>query len=293
MYHLIIAITLLGTPVKDSTSPFPYYIKSSAHPFKWEDVEVNVPQRYKDSVLTIFAKNCHHCFIEGFDPKPEIEAFKNSFHFVDLNGDGLADLVYEGRSDGEPNIVEFYLNRKKKFDKVFSDYERLLDLIFQNKRLTYLVIDNYGCCAETVNFERHFFVDENFQFRLVIQRAILKGMELGEDHYARPDGWFDQPVKFRILNSQYALRYTPEITNKTPDIKYLDDDTSKGNIIALYPAGNRGIAWGYKKDTTGREWWLVEMEPAVFLPYKMYYDYDDKLTHYYGWMSSRFVERLP
>lgn len=291
MFHLIISLALFGSPVKDSMPPFPYYIK--AHSFKWEEVEIKVTPRYRDSILTPLVKSCHHCFIEGFDPKPRVREFKNSFHFVDLDGDGLLDLIYEGQSDGEPNIVEMYLNKKKKFEKVFSDYERLTDLAFQNKKLVYFVIDNYGCCAEVVNFERHFLVDENFKCRLIIQRAILEGMKVGNEGFIHPDGYFDQPIKFRILNSGYALRYAPEISDSTPPEVYMAKDSTKGNILALYPAGYHGIAWGYKKDTTGREWWLVEMEPAVFLPFNVYYDYDDKLTHYYGWMSSRFVERLP
>jgi hypothetical protein len=191
-------------------------------------------------------------------------------------------------------MVKLYLNEKKAFRSVFTDYMEIIDMRFENNRLSYLVIYNYGCCAETVQFERHFAVDSLFHIRLVLQRAILQGMSVGNDNYAKPEGFFDHPIKFKVLNANYALRYAPAIVDTLPlEVDFDGRDNGKGNIIALYPASSRGVAWAYKKDNTGREWWLVEMEPAVFLPFKRFWDYDDKLTHYYGWMSSRFVEKLP
>jgi len=133
------------------------------------------------------------------------------------------------------NHVPLYHRFVEGLDPKLSDYERILDLTFQNKKLTYFAIDNYGCCAEVVSFERHFLVDADFKCKLVIQRAILEGMKIGDRKNIMPDGYFDQPIKFRILNPRYALRYAPEISDSTPP--------------------------GYKKDTTGREWWLVEMDP--------------------------------
>jgi len=53
------------------------------------------------------------------------------------------------------------------------------------------------------------------------------------------------------------------------------------------------LAWAYKTDATGRVWWLVEMEAMVYLEFSKFWDYDSNFTHYYGWMSSRFLQRKP
>ena len=294
MNIFLLSIQLL-LPVRADSVPvyFPYSIKEPASSFDWKKIELSLPQRYKDSVLSASDLQCPWCS-DAMDPALARKEFKRSFHFAELNGDGLPDLIYEGRSGGEANMVHFYLNRKYKMEWVFTDYQYLMDMQFRNNTLLSFVIFNQGCCAETVEFERHFAVDSLFHCRLTIQRAILQGMKVSDRHYGHPDGFFDRPVKFRILNPEYTLRYSPGIIDTLPDdVDFTERDKKNGNIIARYPTGSRGFAWAYKKDTTGREWWLVEMEPAVFLSYKMFYDYDDKLTHYYGWMSSRFLEKLP
>jgi hypothetical protein len=293
MQPIFLAIQFLLTVSNDSAPPiYPYLIKPLLPEFNIKNFELKVPQKYKDSVLETFSKDCPFCHYK--DSMASLIEYKESFHFIDINGDHLPDLIYEGRSGGEGTMVNFYLNRKKRFELIFTDYEKILDLNFLNNKLNAVVIWNYGCCAETVEFERHFQVDPlSFKFNFIVQRAILQGMDVFESHYSKPDGFFSQPVKFRITNQEYALRYSPAISDTVPrDVDIIEKD-NKGNIIALYNAGSRGYAWAYKTDETGKTWWLVEMEPAVFLSFSRFWDYDEKLTHYYGWMSSRFLEKLP
>ena len=35
------------------------------------------------------------------------------------------------------------------------------------------------------------------------------------------------------------------------------------------------------------------MDPTFALEYNLFYDDNDQHTNYFGWMSSRFVEKLP
>jgi len=292
MHYLIIALHLLCSPSKDSTPPlFPYSIKQPPVEFHYKNIEWNLPQRYKDSVIAAFCKKNE---LFQTQVNNHTEGFSASWHFVNLDGDKFPDVIYEGWSGGEGKVLHFYLNQRHGFRQAFVGQQYLIDLHYTAGRVSSFVISDPGCCAEIVEFERHFSVDTSFQCKLVLQRAILQGMSVGSDNYATPDGFFPQPVKFRIQQQQYALRYTPEIVDTLPNSLDLDNrERINGNIIAIYPAGYKGYAWAYKKDRTGREWWLVEMDPAVFLPFSRYWDYDDKLTHYFGWMSSRFVEKLP
>ncbi|HEY8969397.1 MAG TPA: hypothetical protein VIM64_09890, partial [Puia sp.] len=209
MYHLIIALTLLGCPVKDSI-PFPYAIKPSK-PFKWKNVELSLPQRYRDSALLVFRKIYEPQLNQEYSGSTK---FDSSLHFVDLNGDNLPDVIYEGWSGGEATVVDFFINEKKKFRKAFSTYQELFELEYTRGKLSSFVAYDYGCCDPTVEFERQFSVDSLFHCKLNRQRAIMVGSSVGEKGYTAPDGFFDQPIRFKTINPKYALRYAPEISNK-------------------------------------------------------------------------------
>ena len=287
MYSLLMTLQLVLSPVADTTkAAFPYLIRSIPK-FDWKQYELKVDARYKDSVINALKK--FYPFYIG-DEYADKKTYSKAFHFVHLNGDQLPDLVYEGWNGSEGNMVEMYINRKHSMEKVFRDFQHIVQWDFRNNQLQSFVLFNEGCCAETVMFERHFMVDASMHCRLVLQRSILSGMGAFDVGFAAPEQYFDQPVRFKTATDEYALRYSPEITNKPPNA--LDFDDHKGNVICLYPKGSKGKAWGYKKDDTGREWWLVEMDPRSRLSFKQYYDYDEKPTYYFGWMSSRYLEKM-
>lgn len=118
-----------------------------------------------------------------------------------------------------------------------------------------MVIYSPACCGGAVDTERHYRVDSILNFELVRQRAIIAGMNIRGEGYVEPDEFFKQPVRFKTINNDYAMRYSPEISGKLPTI---DDPLLKGNIMAIFPKGTSGIAWARKTDATGREWWLDE-----------------------------------
>lgn len=288
MRCLIIVLHLLCSPAKDSI-PFPYPIENPEHPFKWAQVELKLPKKYKDSIITHdFSKM--DTFFAGKEYIRSKE-FLNSFHFVNLNGDSLPDIIYEGWSGGEGIMIDMFLNEGKRFKGVFSGSQHIVEMNYISDRLSSFITYDQGCCDPTVEFDRHFDVDTGFHCRLTRQRAIIAGSHIGESGYTTPDGFFDKPIRFKTLNDHYALRYAPVITGKKPDVDF--DEETKGNIIAEYYKDYEGTAWAYKKDSTGREWWLVEMDPTFALEYNLFYDDNDQHTNYFGWMSSRFVEKLP
>jgi hypothetical protein len=286
MHTLLLTLQLFLADTTDI--PFPYFIKS-ADVFDWKTYEIPVSKKYRDSILDVF-KLDYPYFENAYAAKSD--NYSQSFHFVELNNDQWPDLVFEGWSGGEGTKVDIYINRQWRMEKVFSDFMRIKDLAFVDKRLQSLVIYNTGCCAEFVMFERLYKVDKNYKFTLARQRAIINGMEASDKDHAAPDGFFEEPLRFKTINDNYTLRYAPEISDEKPLNLDIDDKDARGNIIGVYPKGAEGIAWAYKKDATGREWWLVEMAPRTGLSFTLYRDEDDFPTHYYGWMSSRFVEKL-
>jgi hypothetical protein len=281
----VLFAALLMCSVADTS--FPYAVRQTTS-FNWKHYELKVDERYKDSVLQSMKKNYAYYFNNDY---ADAKAYPKSFHFVNLNGDALPDLVYQGWSGAEGDRVQFYLNRRHKMDQVFDGFQHVLYMRFADNKLKEFVLFNPGCCAENVLLEQHYTVDASMHSKLVLQRAILIGMSVFDKQYIKPDDFFEQPFSFKTVNAGYALRYTPEFSNDPPGIPDADS-SNKGNIIALYPKGSKGKAWGYKKDKTGREWWLVEMNPASKLPFSQYRLQYEIPTHFFGWMSSRFLEKL-
>lgn len=284
---MTILLLTLQLVLGDTThDPYPYLIKPSEK-FDWKRYEIAVAEKYKDSILDTFKPDYEFYFNPDYEVS---EKFSDAFHFVDLNNDRLPDVVYDGRSGGEGGMVHIYMHRQFRMEKVFGDIMTILAWTFTDKKLRSIVTYDYGCCAEVVNLEKHYTVDAKFNFSLARQRAILSGMVVDDDDSQTPDKFFEKPLRFKTINKDYALRFSPEISDELP--YGLEEKNNKGNIISLYPQGAEGIAWGYKKDSTGREWWLVEMAPQKRLSFTQYWHSYEEPTYQYGWMSSRFLERL-
>ncbi|MFT3825750.1 MAG: hypothetical protein QM731_17650 [Chitinophagaceae bacterium] len=292
MHTLLLSLQLLLHPLSDTIQyPFPFSIKKTAVPFEWKRYELKIPAAYRDSVL----KHLRPEYEQMFNNKQYLESneYNSSFHFAELNGDGIPDVIYQGWTGSEGQVVNVYMSMKKQLKKVLQDYTNVVDLKFTGNKLSSVVIINYGCCAEYVQFERHYKVDSLSHCILVLQRAKIIGMTDVRTSLTAPEHFFDAPIRFKTLNDGYALRYSARINDTIPEPeKPYERMETKGNILTLYPRGSYGIAWGSRTDNIGRVWWLVEMDPQLFI-YDQLYSLDNKPTHYFGWMSSRFVEKLP
>jgi hypothetical protein len=285
MNTFLLALQLLVADT--SYHPFPYAIHSDDSAIVWKKYEVTVSKKYRDSVINTFKVHFRETFSGDY---VNGDVFYKSFHFVHLNNDKLPDVIYNGWTGGETDAIFIYYNHGNGMEEVFYDYSRIIDWKFENGHLSSLAIYRPGCCDALLDTERHYRVDSILNFELVRQREIIAGMNRVNQGYVAADEFFKQPVHFKTINDDYALRYTPEIMDKSPKVY---DGFTKGNIIALFPKGASGIAWARKTDATGREWWLVEMEPQKLLSFNLFYDEEDKPTWYYGWMSSRFLEKNP
>lgn len=290
MNTLLLALHLLMTDT--SHLSFPPFLQPK-FPDVLGKVAIKVTDQYRDSVVKAIRVNY---FTDDFNQIIQsysaTKKFVENFYFIHLNNDKFPDVIYDGPSGGEGDMVIIFINRQFTIEKVFTGMQHIIDLKFEKNGLSSLGIYDPGCCAETVEIEKYYEVDAKFHFKQIKQQAALSGMKTYDEDEAGAV-LFEKPVPFITLNADYALRYSPEISDLKPDIFESVGEIVKGNIIAQYPKGAKGIAWGYKKDITGREWWLVEMEPQRKLSFNKFWGNEEFPTSYCGWMSSRFVERLP
>ncbi|MCT4646858.1 MAG: hypothetical protein N4A74_17850 [Carboxylicivirga sp.] len=211
------------------------------------------------------------------------ENYSSEFHFIDLDNDSDYDLIYDGWSGSEPMMVNIFLNRNGDFRLILRQFISIDEIEIIENTLQRMVIHNPGCCGA--------IMEHWYTYNFISTPDNIKPML--HDHFTyhcattKPEKLWDNTVKFKVINSVYTLRITPEIDNE----EYYYPDDSKGNQLKSYTTGDSGIALAEQKDSTGRIWWYVAMdnkekrnvetdEPDFFPP------------KYVGWMSSKFLEEI-
>jgi len=267
--------------------------------FNWAAIEKKVPR----AIVTKFI-NQHPGYFSAYrhpeDYSVTINDLYPCLHFIDLNNDGLDDVIFSGRSTAEGDMVEVFINTGNDYKEVLEEMQGIVKIDWESKKITRLYITNWGCCddyrVENKIYAVVFDKSNMPTFTQVYQSAnIFKA--------PKPDRLFDSPFRFEVLNTYYKLRSEPVIDDST--VKHWNADSAAeasglnygkgyGNGVALLPKNARGTAIGWKADNTGRVWWYVEID-AQYALQKNAFDFgQDKFpTKSIGWLSSRFVQKLP
>lgn len=216
---------------------------------------------------------------------PTLSDLINDLHVIDINNDGLDDVVFDGMSGGEPREIAIFLNNGNTFSKIFTDYQGITKIEIQNGILTKINIKDWGCCANfivTTKFYDVEYKDGVFEFN---QKMSFKYVE----NTVLPDKYWSATKTVEILNDNYNLRFSPEIDDKT--IIYLDTEPTFGNTIGKLSKNSFAIALGESTDATGRIWFFVALTPEFELKESYLYDSKNEMKSYKcGWISSRFVD---
>jgi hypothetical protein len=208
----------------------------------------------------------------------------DDFHFIDLDDDEDLDLLFTGWSGAEPVCVRVYGNINGKYQEVFEAYQEIVTIEFTDKKLARILIHDPGCCAAYIEFDEDYSFQVNkddFKYRITNRTALLYRTEEPKDR-------FDSPINFEVLNDKYYLRLTPKID--TVD-QVFAEDMQVDNVIAEFKKGTRGQAYAEKKDSVGRIWWFVEIDPRHKPMKSFFYDIGEKPTKLKGWMSSNYLKR--
>jgi len=258
--------------------------------FKWPAVE----KRISTSVLKHFVNQQPDEFTAYRDTArymENIDSLYKQLHAVDINNDGLDDIIFEGKYTGEGSLVQIFMNTGKLYKKVFEDRQGITKMEWDNRVLSTLWIEDWGCCADYVEFKKKYSI----QFQPAgasVFTQVYQAAEMFDG--TKPDSLFADAFAFEVLNSDYKLRAQPVIDD-TSMFPWQEGDTLRatGNYIGKLTEGSIGTALGKKTDITGREWWYVEIDEKYPLQKSAFYDNENKFpTKTRGWLSSRFLRRL-
>lgn len=218
-----------------------------------------------------------------------IDSLYNHLHVLDINGDGLGDIIFEGRDTSEGGLVQFFLNTGKQYKQVFEDRQGMQNMEWQNGKLTAFYIDDWGCCSDYLNFEKTYAVTYNNQnmpvFTLLKQAsAVFDGI--------MPGSIAVKPLNFTVKTAYCKLRTRPVVDDNGfgPWQENNDSLRGTGNIVGLLQAGARGNVIG-KQQGKDDVWWYVEIDAGVPLQYSVFYENKNKFpAKKRGWVSSSDIK---
>jgi hypothetical protein len=262
--------------------------------FSWKGIEKQnseLKNRFMKQEASMLFKYEHEIYNNkegGSDGFQEID-FRNAFHVIDVNNDGLDDFVYTGSTGGEGTEVAIILNTGKNFKLVFKQIQHIVKLELKDNKLYRLYLLDDGCCADYVDFYQVYqanYKTDTPQFDLVYLSSAITSTEF-------PKHYFKAPLHFKVLNDNYKMRENPFIDdtlkNGIPGFEFL------GNSVDTLNKGTTGRAIAAKTDKTGRVWWFAEIDTSHTDHGNLFYEHkiwNTQTASKMGWISSRFVKKL-
>ena len=253
--------------------------------FDWESIEKQNQELKKQ-----FIKNHPNEFKQyrhNTEYTPTISDLERCLHIIDFNGDGLDDIIFDGQSDAEPREIIVFINTGKSFTKIFTGYQEIHKIVFLDGKVHRLCIRDGGCCCDYTGTNKIYSVDYSVKLPKINQVSQMEYIYTLE----YPSSYFDKPIKFKVLNDKYNIRFSPIIDDIT-EVWYCGEPEI-GNSLGKIQSGSIGYALAEKADLTGRIWWYVALNPNSKIVESLYSDEKDKPNCYkLGWISSRFVKEI-
>lgn len=250
--------------------------------FSWAEVEKWNPQLIEKFIQLTPKEFEYYRMNEPY--YPNLDSLKKVLHVLDLNGDKIDDIVFDGQTLGEPREISLFINNGKEFKKVFSDWQGILKMELNAGRLTRLHILDWGCCADYRTFVKFYDVKHEkgeLKFELQSNFQYLQNTYL-------PELYCDTLKHVKVLNNLYNLRTSPLIDDTS--IYGYEGQEVKGNILGKIPKNARAMVLAKLIDADSRLWYLVAVLPEYDLMQTVFFDDPQKIKSYKcGWISSRFV----
>lgn len=279
-------LTLLLLVFLDVASAQEFYpVKSTL--FNWNPFD-QFDKKSKTDFINRQKKYFIHFINRNDYSRLTMEDLHNSLHFIDLNKDGIFEVIFDGASEAEGDETMIFQKINNQYQRVFSGRQSIVDIKWESNGETKIYISDFGCCAEYTVTNKIFKLtqDENKKIKLVKTYQSLSFFE-----GPKPDSIFSTPIKFKVLVDNYKLRHTPTIDDTSFQPWNYDTIKPVGNVISNLTKNSIGYALGYKTDKSGRQWWYVEMdEKSIFKNTKLYAElvFPSKLI---GWVSSNYLEK--
>lgn len=246
---LIPAILLINTVANGQMLPY-----MSRSEFEWKIWESVKDEETKKQLISQVAE------LEDFSGSvAPIGERTTMFKAIDIDADGLPDLVYNGPQGMDKPAVIFYKNNQGEFQKIFHQSG---DLIYVSREkpwnpISFQIIQKAAGGNSELQICSHSFQDGQLQFVLDNTIILRDGMKVIMENLP--------PMLFEIDKNEVYLRSTPGMETT--------------NDIQNYAKGDIGFAVGSEMNSEGEIWWFVFMK-------------EDQHKLRAGWVNSEEVKRF-
>lgn len=251
---------------------------------RWSEVERTIdPQERKKLIATlVYSTGLKNIFVgsDGKINREFLNRLEKNIHFIDFNGDGNLDALFEDIPGGHANFSIFIKKSEKKFDDVVSVWGKVkhIEKIKNNWRIMVL---NEACCADVIDnlsvYESKFKKGNEIYFYQISNYAFV-----GFEDYTF--------LKVNTLNKKFKtkkpitkIRYSALIDDK---YEYTAIENT-GNIMAEYQENSSGVILYEKRTTSNETWAFVEMINNIKPVTNFYHSGANNLEHFHslGWIN--------
>ena len=192
-----------------------------------------------------------HAFKEVSKGRVSIEEALPLFHFIDINNDGVWELLFHGKIFNVPHVFIF----SKKND----EYTALIgergsvssaNLPTGDNGLE-LAIWKEGCCGDFTDSYTQYtsvFSSDEIHFERVAKSLLFRRTSFPSKRYERPVAFKTNAVTH--LRSESVVDNEKQIGGK---------EKWTGNTIAVYPTNAQGTIYAEAKDANNETWYFVRM----------------------------------
>lgn len=217
--------------------------------YNWKKFEI---MKLNDSILkSNFPTLKENHYFDYHDVNSILE-YRNSFHIVDFNDDKIFELVYNGWSGSEGEIISIYRleNNRIKLEQELAG--RIVDIRKDTNNQSKIIVLDYACCAGYVEHLEEFVYNQiTRKFEIINDYALMNLIKIPKLNINQK--------KFKVVKSKCNLRFSPKILKNLQDTSWFEP-IDKQNIIAIFKYGDCGTAYSELKDSKGNIWWFVVME---------------------------------
>ncbi len=254
------------------------YIKA----YNYDLTVLPTTERNRDTIMLLNFLTANYDSVKLYEDFPyQPNDLVKSVYAIDFNGDDLLDIIYDGPTGGEQNITQLFLNKGNHYEKVFSGYQDVIKADFSNNRLNSFVLINPGCCADPQIVEYYYsviYADNIPTFKLGKTIGYLSQTE-------KPQKQLSSPKVFSVLTDNAKLRSDCYILDNVEHPVY----GGRGNAIANYKAGSKGIALGIKKDKN-IEWVYAIMNANNIIDSCDFPTFKEQPTEIRGWILKTDID---
>ncbi len=214
-------------------------------PMNWSKYEIHGLQEKLETVEQL-----------GLCVEPNDDTSEN-FHLVDIDGDGGADVVYEGHTWDcgrveEPQTTKLFVVRQGSPQLVFRGVGSIRAIWRDTPEapISFILRDD-GCCADTRVFYG-FYAPEGTgpDLKFTPVRKLMRA-----DVLELPDSYLDHEPIMALYRPTTALRGSPETVDE--GLVYpLDDEVGTGNVVARFPKGT-SVTVISSADRADGQWLMV------------------------------------